>query len=294
MGMRLTKEILVYAVSFLLLAGAFSLWWQGVRPSGSGGLEATAPGEAGFPAKGPVSSNKGSGQGVSGPGSAGHESPGSASAGSEEPGYPGSENPGEENEGRGSDESQSTSKVIYVHVAGAVKKPGVYQLKEGQRVFEAVEMAQPKEDADLDALNLALYLRDQDKVYVPRKGESNSAIGWVGKNPGFRSSGNGGLGSSGGSSGSPGSFGGGSVGGSSGGSVGGGFGGGLTPQFPININTAGPQELDLLPGIGPSLAAAIINYRTEFGPFQNPEDITRVPGIGEKTFQKFSKLITTR
>lgn len=58
-------------------------------------------------------------------------------------------------------------------------------------------------------------------------------------------------------------------------------GGGLEPAGAVELNSAGPQELDLLPGIGPAKAAAIVEYREEHGPFRAPEDLLEVPGIGE-------------
>ncbi len=61
----------------------------------------------------------------------------------------------------------------------------------------------------------------------------------------------------------------------------------------ININTAGLELLDTLPGIGPKLAQAIIDYRREYGPFERPEDLINVPGIGEKKLAAIIDLITT-
>lgn len=228
--MRLKKEFFVYGVSFLLLAGALSVWWHG------------------FSANSPVQGTDI--QLV--------EQDGAVEKSSEEEA-----------------ENANQGRTIFVHVAGAVKAPGVYQLKEGQRVFEAVQMAGPTEDAYLDGLNLALCLKDQDKIYVPKMGEGGNPQGGQGYTSGAFLSGIEGSGWTGVVEGS-------------------GSGQAWGPQFPININTASASQLDCLPGIGPSLAAAIINYRSEFGPFQNPEDIMKVPGIGPKTYEKLSKLITTR
>ncbi len=138
----------------------------------------------------------------------------------------------------------------------------MYRLKEGQRVYEALEMAEPLSDADLNALNLAFILRDSDKIYVPSKSETA-------RNP---SGGGGYVGDTSQGIGSP----------------------SAEPRFPVNINTASAAELDWLPGIGPSLAGAIIIYRTENGPFEKPEDIMKVSGIGQKTYAKFSHLIVVR
>ena len=60
----------------------------------------------------------------------------------------------------------------------------------------------------------------------------------------------------------------------------------------VNINSAGAEELESLPGIGPSLAGMILDYRTKLGPFQRTEDLMNVRGIGEKKFLKLKDLIT--
>lgn len=59
------------------------------------------------------------------------------------------------------------------------------------------------------------------------------------------------------------------------------------PLGPVDINTAGPEELQRLAGIGPALARRIIDYREEHGPFRSVEDLLAVKGIGEATLEKF-------
>ncbi len=251
---RLRADIAIYLVSALFIIGAISIWWHGVWPSSSVlALEPSSP-------NGPRTDYDGStphGQGPSGAGGTGSEGPGNSDPGGS--GYP---------PDTGDDPSDGVT--IVVHVAGAVVKPGVYQLKEGQRVHEAVEAAEAAPDANLDLLNLAAVLRDSDKVYVPRKGEELPS-GWTGGS----GTGSGGSASYGGSGGSL-----------------GGFGTGV--RFPININTATASELDALPGIGPSLSNAIITHRNKNGPFASPHDIVAVPGIGEKKYEQMADLIVTR
>ena len=60
----------------------------------------------------------------------------------------------------------------------------------------------------------------------------------------------------------------------------------------ININTAGLEELDTLPEIGPAKAQAIIDYRAAFGPFQTIEEIMNVSGIKSATFEIIKDLIS--
>lgn len=63
-------------------------------------------------------------------------------------------------------------------------------------------------------------------------------------------------------------------------------------KYPININTATPEQLQLLPGIGPVLAQRISDYRTELGAFTSVEELLDVKGIGEKTLEKLLPYIT--
>ncbi|MGD9050861.1 MAG: ComEA family DNA-binding protein [Desulfobacterales bacterium] len=62
----------------------------------------------------------------------------------------------------------------------------------------------------------------------------------------------------------------------------------------ININTASAEELIQLKGIGPKKAAAVVNFRETNGPFRMPEDLTKVPGIGPKTFEANAERIVVK
>ncbi len=68
------------------------------------------------------------------------------------------------------------------------------------------------------------------------------------------------------------------------------------PQAPgaplLNINTAGAADLEKLPGVGPAMAARIIEYRQKSGAFKKTEELMNVKGIGEKTFLALKPLIT--
>lgn len=140
---------------------------------------------------------------------------------------------------------------VVVHVDGAVVNSGVYELRsEIPRVGDAVDAAGGLvEGADTTSMNLAAPLGDGQKVHVPLQGEVASAE--AGDAAGSASAGSSDVGSS-----------------------------------LVNINSATVEELDSLPGVGPSTAAAIVEDRDANGPFSSPEDLTRVSGIGEKKFAK--------
>ncbi len=162
-------------------------------------------------------------------------------------------------EGKGSDASAAAPAAttvaaakVLVHVDGAVAAPGVYELAMANpRVNDAVSAAGGLTgEADTGSVNLAAIVSDGSKVHIPVQGEEVSQDS-----------------SSGASSGS----------GTSSSSSSGGL---------VNINTATAEELDALPGVGPSTAAAIVDDRERNGPFSSPEDLMRVSGIGEKKFAK--------
>ena len=143
---------------------------------------------------------------------------------------------------------------VTVHVAGAVAKPGVYDLDANARVIDAVEAAGGgAPDADLNRLNLAAKVTDGQRVLVQRPGEAGPA----------------GAGTPGGSEGS-----------------------GADPSGLVNINSASQAELEKLSGIGPSLAQAIIAERERRGGFRSVNELRDVRGIGEKRFADLKDKVT--
>lgn len=145
-----------------------------------------------------------------------------------------------------------------VYISGEVKNSGVYDIKDGDRLDDLVKRAGGfTEKADKNAINLALRLEDQMKIYIPNIDENqninadntNLAIGEVtSTNP--KSSGQ-----------------------------------------KININLASKEELMTLPNIGEKRAQAILDYRQE-NKFTKIDDIKNVSGIGDKYFEAMKDLIT--
>ena len=70
-----------------------------------------------------------------------------------------------------------------------------------------------------------------------------------------------------------------------------GVGGSSGPVVRIDLNSATADQFDALPGIGPSLAAALVSYRTEHGPFRSVDDLLNVPGIGASKLDRFRSLV---
>ncbi|MCD7033029.1 helix-hairpin-helix domain-containing protein [Metabacillus sp. GX 13764] len=149
---------------------------------------------------------------------------------------------------------ESASMNVVIDIKGSVKAPGVYSLKKGSRVNDAVRKAGGMTiAADKKAVNLASVLQDGTVIYVPEKGEEGAALPQSG-NSGTTPAGSG--------------------------------------ETLVNLNSADEEQLQTLTGIGPSKAAAIIGYREEKGSFQKIEDLKEVTGIGEKTFEKLKEEIT--
>lgn len=163
------------------------------------------------------------------------------------------------------DEKQS-SETIVVHITGEVKKEGVIYLEKGARIIDAIKEAGGEtKQADLSQVNLAYELQDGQKLYIPNKNEkiSEYIIEESGQSV-VESKSSTGL---------------------SGNKENGG------KNVKVNINTATLEELDNLPGIGPSLAERIIEYREENGKFNSIEDIQNVKGIGESKYNDIKEKI---
>ncbi len=171
---------------------------------------------------------------------------------------------------------------IVVHVTGAVVRPGVYHLEPGSRVDDALKAAGgPSDQGAPEAMNLAETVADGTRVYVPTRAEMAASAGGVAAGRwGAAGTGTGGWTSVAGSASAGGGAGTGAAGAAKGGKV--------------NINSAGAEALEELPGVGPSTAARIIAYRQQYGPFRVSEDLKNVPGIGEKKYAELAPFISVK
>ncbi len=138
---------------------------------------------------------------------------------------------------------------LYVHVAGAVRTPGLLRLPAGTRVATALERAGgPTRRADLTLVNLAAPLQDGQQVVVPVKGAAAGAAA-------------GGAAPTAGDAAPP---------------------AGAAPGAKVHLSTATPEQLDAIDGIGPTLAERIVEYRDAHGGFRSLDALAEVEGIGEK------------
>ncbi|MCR4401815.1 MAG: helix-hairpin-helix domain-containing protein [Firmicutes bacterium] len=152
--------------------------------------------------------------------------------------------------------------AVTVHVCGAVASPGVYTLPSGSRVADAVRLAGGlAAGAWPEQVNMAKVLSDSSQVYIPTRPKTEPGAG-PGPGSGFE-----------GACAEPSRM-------------------AEAVYSRVNINTAGLAELESLPGIGPTLARRIIDYRGANGRFENPEQLTDVPGIGQAKFEALKDLIT--
>lgn len=159
-----------------------------------------------------------------------------------------------ENETKVSQGSKMVNSTIKVYIIGEVNRPGVYSLLDGEREEMLVKLAGGfTTKADTTSLNLAMKLKDEDKIIVPNKSQiplstisaaSNKNLGTSGESP------------------------------------------------LININSADKERLKELPRIGDALSQRIIDYREKMGAFKDIKDISKVSGIGTKMFDNIKDKIT--
>lgn len=149
---------------------------------------------------------------------------------------------------------------IFVHILGAVARPGLYELHDGDRAVDAVAAAGGfTETADRRVLNLARFVSDGEQIRVPAIGEAVAAPGAPAAH-------------------------GGAHGGADAGVAGG--------AGKVNLNTADAAALETLPRVGPAMAKRIIAWREEHGRFGRVDELLSVTGIGDKTFAELKDLVT--
>lgn len=160
----------------------------------------------------------------------------------------------------------TTPTTLIVDVAGAVEHPGPIRVDAGDRVVDAIRAAGgPSADADLERVDRAAPLHDGERIYVPRRGQTDvpQVVGADG----------------------PGS------------------GGGAAPAdgtgqadghdaTVVDLNTANATALEALPGVGPATAQAIVDYRQAHGRFTAVDDLLDVKGIGPAKFAAIQAHVT--
>jgi len=141
----------------------------------------------------------------------------------------------------------SPPEFVIVHLSGAVAKQGVFKLKKGSRLIDAIKVAGGIiSGADLDKVNLAQELKDGIKINIPLKAAKSISPKALSKETSSKN----------------------------------------TSSNIININTATVKELTKVKGIGKTIAQRIIEYREKNGSFSKIEDLTKVKGIGKGKFEK--------
>ena len=146
--------------------------------------------------------------------------------------------------------------TVVVHVAGAVKWPGIVELPGTSRIFEAIRMAGGMlAEADASRINLAEPVQDGTQIYVPVQGENPDPGAGTAIRGESSAAGDAGIG-------------------------------------PVDLNRASSEELQALPRVGPVLAERIIAWRTEQGPFTSTEELDAVPGIGPAMLEALLPLVS--
>jgi competence protein ComEA len=144
------------------------------------------------------------------------------------------------------------ARQVLVHVVGAVRVPGLYRLREGSRIDDAIRLAGgPRAKAALELVNLAAPVADGQQVVVPLRGSAGSAPP-----------------STAGAPATPGA-----------------------PGGVVHLNSATLEELDTLPGIGPVTAQKILDYRAANGAFSSVKELDAVSGIGPARLEQLLPLV---
>lgn len=169
------------------------------------------------------------------------------------------------------DNVETNQEKIYIYVTGEVNIPGVVILNKGSRISDAINAAGGvTNNANTTKINLVYVLEDGMKVRIPSNKElnNNSSFEYITTKSGEGANEN------------------------------------IKKEEKtenkvnkkttslVNINTATQTELETLPGIGPSIALKIINYRKENGKFSNVEELKNVNGIGDNKFEAMKKYVT--
>ena len=155
-------------------------------------------------------------------------------------------------------EKNDEEKNIVIHITGCVKKQGIVEVKEGARIVDVIEAADGvTEEADITKVNLAYVVKDAQKIYIPSIYDEEE-IEYItmdnGENVIVEDKDGG-------------------------------------KNNMININTATQTELEQLPGIGPSTALKIIDYREKNKKFNSIDEIKQVQGIGDAKFNNIKDMI---
>ncbi|WP_455681153.1 helix-hairpin-helix domain-containing protein [Streptomyces halstedii] len=163
--------------------------------------------------------------------------------------------PGSGSEAAGGAPAVGSGGQIVVDVSGKVRSPGIQRLPSGSRVADALSAAGGvRKGTDMTGLNRARVLMDGEQVVVGLPGVQPAPGGTAG----------------------------------GGGPTGTGQAG---PAAPLSLNTATPEQLETLPGVGPVLAQHIVDYRTEHGGYRSVDELREVSGIGDRRFADLRPLV---
>lgn len=146
--------------------------------------------------------------------------------------------------------TDTIKKIVAIDIKGAVKIPGVYELKAEDRINEALKAAGgPLSNADLRQVNLAKQLTDQQMIYIPFQGETPVASSSTEPSASNNDDGS-------------------------------------DSSVKINLNTATKEQLCQITGIGDKKADLILQYRQEHGQFKSVDELKEINGFGDKTVNK--------